>query len=222
MPVDHQSNKTKDKDIAHFLKENSSTIKKIAVKEGMVVCHEGQICADLVVLTAGVVRVYKPAEDGRSISLYHISAGESCILTAGCILNQQVFPAIAEAKTDVEGFAIPAKQVKQWMNESEIWRDYIISILSQRFADVIDLANSLAFEELKQRIITWILRNVSGENNEIIITHQEIAEELGTSREVVSRKLKKLENERLITLSRGKLSHVDIEGLKGAAISQGV
>lgn len=208
-------------DITQFLEENDDAIKKVAVQEGMVICHEGQSCADLVVLTSGVVRVYKPAEDGRSISLYHISAGESCILTAGCILNQQVFPAIAEARTDAEGLAIPAHLVKQWMNESEIWREYIFSILSQRFADVIDLANSLAFEDLRTRVVTWILRNANHQQAEIIATHQEIAEELGTSREVISRKLKDLENEQLITLERGKLSGVDVEGLKEALKSIG-
>jgi len=201
-------------DVAQFLEANKASIKKISVPEGRVICHEGQLCADLVVLASGVVRVYKPAEDGRSISLYHISAGESCILTAGCILNQQTFPAIAETKTDVEGIAIPAELVKQWMNESEIWRDYVISILSQRFADVIDLANSLAFDELKKRVVIWLLRNASGSLNEIVATHQEIAEELGTSREVISRTLKKLENEGLIILERGKLQCVDIGGLK--------
>ena len=200
--------------ITDFLKANQSWVKKISVPEGMVVCHQGQVCADLVVLTSGVVRVYKPAEDGRSISLYHISAGESCILTAGCILNQQAFPAIAETKTDVEGIAIPAKLVKQWMNESETWRDYVIAILSQRFSDVIDLANSLAFDELKKRIVIWLLRNVSGEKHEIVATHQEIAEELGTSREVISRKLKKLERDGVIILERGKLHCVDINRLK--------
>jgi CRP/FNR family transcriptional regulator len=212
-------------DVESFLQSHTSFTNKVAVPEGMVVCREGQACSDLIVVISGVVRVYKPAEDGRSISLYHVSAGEACILTAGCILNQKLFPAIAETKTDVEGVAIPATLVKQWMDENEVWRNYIFSILNQRFADVIDLANSLAFEQLESRMITWILRNCSQndlqEQTEIIATHQEIAEELGTSREVVSRKLKSLENKQLISLSRGKLKVVDRQQLENLRISHG-
>lgn len=210
-------------DIEKFLENKSSLTHKLVAPEGMVVCREGQTCLDLIVVTSGLVRVYKPAEDGRSISLYHVSVGEACILTVGCILNQKLFTAIAETKTDVEGVAIPATLVKQWMDESTIWRNYIFSILSQRFSDVIDLANSLAFEQLEARMITWIVRHGSQNNlfqreqDEIVVTHQDIAEELGTSREVVSRKLKVLENKQLINLSRGKLTIVNRHQLEELA-----
>ena len=205
---------TAHQNVISFLSERAQQTHKITVPEGQVVCREGQQCADLVVVTSGDVRVYKPAVDGRSISLYHIARGESCIITAGCILNQNPFPAVvAETVTDVEGIAVPARLVKQWMHESELWRNYIFELLGQRFADVIELANALAFEPLESRIIAWLLSHP--EPDDIQTTHQEIADELGSSREVVSRNLKALEHAGLLRLSRGKISVLDRQGLKG-------
>ena len=190
--------------IKKFLSENAQFTKNISICSGSIICTEGQICTDLVVVISGVVRVYKPSVDGRSISLYHISSGQSCILTAGCILNNEQFPAIAEAKTDVKGIAISAARVSHWMDDSTVWRNYIFSILSSRFIDVIKLADSLAFQQLDVRLGTWLSRHESGKN-EILSTHQEIAEELASSREVISRLLKSFEKQGLICLSRGKI-----------------
>ncbi len=205
---------TRDIAIIDFLSERASQTQPVRVNAGKVVCSEGQDCSDLVIVTSGDVRVYKPAVDGRSISLYHIARGESCIITAGCILNQNPFPAVvAETMTNVEGIAVPAMLVRRWMHDSELWRNYVFMLLGQRFADVIELANALAFEPLESRIIAWLLKQSAVKG--IDTTHQEIAEELGSSREVVSRNLKALEHAGLLQLSRGKIRVLNREGLKG-------
>ena len=133
-------------------------------------------------------------------------------MTAGCILNNKKFPAIAEAKTDITGIAISAARVNQWMDGHSIWRNYILSILSSRFIDVIELAHSLAFNQLDSRLAVWLHRNDSL-GNETFFTHQEIADDLATSREVISRNLKKFEKRGLISLSRGSIKILDRDNL---------
>jgi len=148
--------------------------------------------------------------------LYHIGANESCILTASCIINHTAFPAIAETETDVTGYAIPAQKVQQWMQSEIQWQQYLFSLLSQRMASLINLVNSLAFKQLDKRLATWLLQQSKLENTLTLkTTHQFIAGELASSREVISRLLKDLEHQQIITLSRGYIqihnpSHLSI------------
>ena len=94
----------------------------------------------------------EPGADGRSVTLYHITPGESCILTAGCILNDTPFPAIAETLTDVDGIAVPARSVRRWIHESDAWRNYLFRLLAGRLQNVVELVNAIAFQRLDQRL----------------------------------------------------------------------
>jgi len=198
--------------ILDFLKEHEKETQEVSAPEGALICLEGTQCSELIILTEGNVRVFKPSLEGKSIGLYSIEPGGSCVLTAGCIFNAAPFPAIAEARTDVKGIAVPANNVIQWMSEYDVWRNYLFSLLNIRLADVISLVNTLAFQQLDARLASWLLRTQS--NNIVEMTHQEIAEELASSREVVSRLLKDLENSGFIQLSRGKLSILVNEALR--------
>ena len=151
---------------------------------------------------------YRPAEDGRSITLYHVGEGESCILTASCILNTQTFPAIAEIEQDTEGLLIPEKQIHLWLKTEPCWQQYIFSLLSQRMEDLIRLVDALAFRHLDVRLAKWLLEQ-SSHQLAIRTTHQTIAEELASSREVISRLLKEFERDQLIKLGRGVIEIVD-------------
>jgi CRP/FNR family transcriptional regulator len=139
----------------------------------------------LILLTKGQVRVYRPGEDGRVITLYHVGVGESCILTASCILNTQTFPAIAEIEQDAEGFAVPTKQMLQWLKTEPQWQQYVFSLLSQRMSELISLVDALAFRNLDVRLAAWLLEH-SNDQHRIGITHQSLAEELASSREVIA------------------------------------
>jgi CRP/FNR family transcriptional regulator len=192
-----------DSGILAFLQSKTATIRKVTVAAGTMVCMPGDICSNLVIVESGNLRVYKPGKDGRSVTLYHIGPRESCILTAGCILNNKPFPAIAETLTDVSGVAVPAQQVMEWIHESETWRNYLFSLLAGRLENVIELVNAFAFQRLDQRLGAWLLQNTPGDTLET--THQGIADELGSTREVISRVLKELEREGALTLARGKI-----------------
>jgi CRP/FNR family transcriptional regulator len=186
-------------------------VSEITAPENTVICHSGNSCDNLIIIRTGSVRVSHIAPDGRSITLYHIGENESCVLTASCIINQASFPAIAETETAVTGYAIPAQKVQQWMQSEIQWQQYLFSLLSQRMASLIGLINSLAFQQLDKRLASWLLQQSKLENTLTLkTTHQFIADELASSREVISRLLKELEHKQFITLSRG---HIQIHNL---------
>jgi CRP/FNR family transcriptional regulator len=183
------------------------------IPAGAPIAWEGDTCEQLAIVLEGSVRVYKVGESGREITLYRIEEAESCVLTASCILSRTSFPALAVAETDVEAVLIPAYVLRQWVERYEPWRDYVFGMMSQRLASVIATVEEVAFRRMDARIAEFLAG--LGENGATIqITHQEIASELGTAREVVSRILKDLERGDMIRLSRGAVSLVDVAGLQ--------
>lgn len=183
-------------------------VSKISAPAGSIICQLGEQCKHLILLRKGLVRVYRPGDDGRAITLYHVGMGESCILTASCLLNSQTFPAIAEIEQDAEGLVIPTVQMLLWLKTEPLWQQYIFALLSQRMSGLISLVDALAFRNLDVRLATW-LREHSVNTQKIRVTHQNLAEELASSREVISRLLKEFEREGLIKLGRGEIYILD-------------
>lgn len=192
--------------------QKQPNVQKIQVPAGVMICQSGDQCESLVIILKGRVKVYRPAASGRSITLYYVSDNESCILTASCILNAMPFPAYAETMTDVVGLSIPPENVKAWLQTESLWQQYIFSLLSKRMAGLIELVNALAFQGLDDRLAHWLLQQASAAS-EIKVTHQFIAEELASSREVISRLLKEFEQQNLIQLGRGSIRIINELGL---------
>lgn len=170
---------------------------------GQVVCQQGDSCGYLPLLLSGRARVFKVAESGREITLYRIEAGDSCVLTASCIMSDIPFPALAVSETEVEAVLIPALSVRAWMGESAAWRRYLFGLVARRLADVIAVVEEVAFRRMDARVAAWLLEH--GVDGVVHTTHQELAVDLGSSREVVSRILRDLENEGLIRRLRGEI-----------------
>ncbi len=179
------------------------------LEPGQYVCHQGAECAHLALVLSGTARVYKLGENGREITLYRIGRGESCILTASCILSQMPFPAFAVCEEAVEAAVIPAALIRQWLAESSLWRDYVFGLVAHRMADIISLVEEVVFRRMDQRIADYLLQHSSENNQRIEITHQLMASDLGTSREVVSRILKDFESHGLIRVARGSVEITD-------------
>lgn len=173
---------------------------------------EGDQAEAIALLLSGVVRVYKIGENGREITLYRFGNGESCILTANVILSRQTFPAIATVERDAEAVMIPAGAFRQWIGRYDLWRDFIFGLLSQRLASVIATIDEVAFRRMDVRVAAFLLAR-SQDGGQVHITHQQIAAELGSSREVISRLLESLEEGGLIRRSRGVIEVLDVKGL---------
>jgi CRP/FNR family transcriptional regulator len=183
------------------------------VPAGQIICWEGDVCAHLAIVLSGVVRVYKVGETGREITLYRIEENDSCILTASCILSDIRFPALAVVEEEVKAVLLPAQVLRRWTGQYEVWRSYIFGLMSRRMADVISTVEEIAFWRVDVRVAEFLLKQAAGSGHKIAITHQEIAFELGTAREVVSRILKDFERDGLISLSRGTITIKDQQPL---------
>lgn len=183
------------------------------IPSGRDVFVEGDQVEAIALLVSGVVRVYKIGETGREITLYRFGLGESCILTANAILSQKIFPAIATVEQDAEAVMIPAAIFRDWVRRYDLWRDFVFDLLSQRLASVMAVVEEVAFRRMDTRIASFLLERGLAENP-IRVTHQEIAAELGSSREVISRILEDFASQGFILPARGSIEILDFGSLK--------
>lgn len=170
---------------------------------GTTVFREGDNCGGLAILVSGDVRVYRSGETGRQITLYRFGAGESCILTANCILSGGHFPAQAVVEETVEAFVVPQGVFRDWVDAFPAWRHWVFTLLGQRLAAVLTVVDEVAFRRLDARVAELLLRRREEAGDQLALTHQQIAAELGSSREVVSRLLADFAAAGDVGLSRG-------------------
>lgn len=180
---------------------------------GKGVFAEGDQVEAIALLISGVVRVYKIGETGREITLYRFGLGESCILTANAILSQQSFPALATVEQAAEAVMIPAETFRDWMSRYDVWRDFVFDLVAQRLASVMALVDEVAFRRLDARLASFLLER-SQAHALVHVTHQEIASELGSSREVISRLLEDFAGQGLIRSARGRIEILNRELLQ--------
>lgn len=169
---------------------------------------EGDRANAIAFLLSGVVRVYKIGETGREITLYRFGSGESCVLTANAILSQQTFPALATVEEDAEAIMIPAETFRAWIGRSEAWRSFVFELMAQRLSSMLAVVDEVTFRRLDARLAA--LLGERGRQQKLIrVTHQEIAADLGSSREVISRVLADFAALGLVRLGRGTIEVVD-------------
>ena len=192
----------------------------VNIPAGKDVFVEGDHVDAIALLISGGVRVYKIGETGREITLYRFGLGESCILTANAILSQKSFPAIATVEKDAQAVMIPADFFRGWVRQYDEWHAFVFDLLSERLSTVMAVVDEVVFQRMDRRLVAWLLKRaeITGLNEPIRVTHQEIAADLGSSREVMSRLLDDLSKAGLIRSGRGMIEVVDIAGLKERAL----
>ncbi len=176
----------------------------VHIPRGHAIATDGSVCEQLALVVSGQVRVYKLGESGREITLYRIREGDSCVLSASCIMSETPFPAIAESETEVEAVTVPSSMARDWMSQSKPWCGFIFSLISKRLVDVISVLEEVTFLRMDERVAAYLIA-LSSRGLKHQITHQQIAADLGTTREVVSRILKAFEGSGYITTARGCL-----------------
>ncbi len=186
----------------------------IHLRKGETVFWEGDQCRNFALLLSGVVRVFKIGESGHEITLYRFRQGGGCILTASSILNNSTFPAVARVDRPAEALIIPASLIREWIGKYEEWRNFICGLLASRLSDVITTVEEIAFKRMDIRIARYIINALEENKSYLKATHQQIADELGTAREVVSRILKDYEMEGLIKLKRGEIELKDLKKIR--------
>ncbi|MGC2062450.1 MAG: Crp/Fnr family transcriptional regulator [Thermodesulfovibrionales bacterium] len=183
-----------------FLHDLLSASRHQAFHEHLTIYSEGDSCPAISFLLSGEIRVFKIGEGGREITLYEIESGETCILNASCILSGLAYPAHAVATKAGEMLLIPAVEFRRLIATYSEMRDFVFKIISRRLASVMALVEEIAFGRMDERLLDYLNREAV--TQQLAKTHQEIASDLGTSREVVSRILKDFERRGMVMLSR--------------------
>ena len=199
---------------ADFPREFYAACRYIELPAGVSICDEGQQCAQLAMLLDGVGRVYKLSPGGREVTLYRIDAGEACVLTASCIMNEDDFPAMAVTETPVRAIVVSPQKVRSWICAETQWQHFIFGLLSHRLASIISVVEEVAFKRIDVRLAEKFARCLARGERSLQVTHAELAADLGSSREVVSRILKDFSERGLIETGRGSILLTDRQAIE--------
>lgn len=182
-----------------YLLKNS---KYIELPKDFTLFYQGDICNEILILKEGTVTLMMYGSINELIPLYEIQKGEQCIINTSSTLSNTTTIATAQTKTAIKGWLIPSNIVKELMIKSPTYQEYIFSLFSIKFSALTTLIEDIKFKKLDTRILEFL----KIKNKKVIpITHEELANDLGTSRVVISRVLKDLENKNLIKLHRKKI-----------------
>ena len=188
----------------------------MAVQKDTVVFGPGKTPENLLLLLDGTVRVQQLSETGREIVLYRVRAGESCVLTTACLLALEDYSALGIAETDVEAAAIPMRVFDELVSQSAEFRQFVFSAFGRRITNLFHVIEEVAFQRVDIRLAEKLIELSAGETL-VRITHQQLAAELGTAREVISRQLSEFQRRHWIEQSRGVIKLEDKPGLKRLA-----
>ena len=186
---------------------------RIETEEGSVLFDTGESCSAFLMLTSGSIRVIQPSMNGRELLLYRLEPGGTCILTTSCLLGNQDYPARGISETPLTGYLISQGMFNQLVSQSDEFRQFVFSFFAERIASLMTLIKVLTWGQLDRRLALILLKK----GKHIKATHQMLADELGTVREVVSRLLKEFEQKGLVQLERKKITIVDQSGLQKIA-----
>jgi CRP/FNR family transcriptional regulator len=196
-------------DSARILLEKHSRIVEAPI--GTIGYSEGMPCNAYVMRLEGKSRVYKLSTSGREILLYRVAAGETCVLTTTCLLGRSDYPASTIVEEPIRDVIVPSHIFHQLMIDSAVFRRFVMENYGALISDLIVLLDEIAFHSIDIRLAKLLLDETSAKLNR---THQQIADELGSAREVVSRQLKRFENKGWVMLGRGYVEVINKEALQ--------
>ena len=191
-------------------------IQLLRVPKDAQVFREGDACSNYLLVVSGSVRVQKLSESGREIVLYRVESGQSCVLTTSCMLAHDRYTAEAISETEVEAIAIPFDAFQQALAGSQAFREFIFASYGRRITSLVMLIDAIAFGRMDSRLAQRLL-TLAGTHRELQITHNDLARELGTAREVISRLLKDFEQRGWVELYRGRIELTDVTELQKLA-----
>lgn len=189
------------------------------VPPGTVLFSERSPCGGFPLVLAGSVRVIQRYANGRELQLYRVEAGDSCLLSASCLLGRKAYMASAIAEGPVELLVIPEADFQAVLAEDEAFRRYVFALFGERLATLMSLVEAIVYRKLDQRLAALLLAHAKAERTSIRITHQALADELGSVREMVTRMLHSFEDRGWVELGREKIvmrDKVAIEALAHA------
>ena len=192
----------------------------VVAPAGTVIFGPGKSPENMLFLLEGTVRVQQVSDTGHEIVLYRIEAGESCVLTTACLLAYDDYAATGIAETDVRAAAVPRDVFDDLVAQSKSFRNFVFAAFSKRITDLFLMIDEVAFQRIDVRLADKLLKLSHGDDR-IATTHQKLAVELGTAREVVSRQLQEFQRRGWIAQARGAVMIADRAGLQDVARHHG-
>jgi len=186
--------------------ENNASVK--SYKAGEILMRSGQYIKNTVLVLSGKVKIYREDEDGGEFFMYYLQPGQACAISMICATKQETSTIMAKVVEDAELIMIPLSLMEKWMANHRSWYEFVIETYRNRFEEVLTVIDNIAFKAMDERLEFYLKRHKDACNcNDVKLSHQEIASELNTSREVISRLLKKMEQRGLVHLHR---SHITV------------
>lgn len=192
---------------------------RITVQDAECLFSPGSNAENFLIVLTGAVRLEQTSKTGRTIVLYRVLPGESCIMTTTCIMSQTQYTSFGYAEGQVKALTLGQNAFRSLMTEDPSFMAAVFSTFSERLVELTRVIDELLWFRVDQKLAHWLVAGCT-RSNTIRTTHQSVAQELGTAREVVSRTLKDFERRGWITLSRGVITVQNLTGLKQYANSQ--
>ncbi|GAA4420515.1 Crp/Fnr family transcriptional regulator [Nibrella viscosa] len=183
------------------------------VKEGEEALRTGQYIRSTVLVLSGLLKVYREDEHSNEFLMYYLEPGSACALSIMCTARSEKSQVMIKAVEDSEVILIPSHLTESWLAKYKSWYNFVIASYRQRFEELLQTLDSVAFKNLDQRLLFYLKRHVKVSGSDIKLSHQQIAYELNTSREVISRLLKKLEQRGAIILHRNSIEAHNLNSL---------
>nr|WP_304975062.1 Crp/Fnr family transcriptional regulator [uncultured Acetatifactor sp.] len=185
------------------------------VKKGTVIHNGSMDCTGLLLIKSGQLRVYILSDEGREITLYRLFELDMCLFSASCMLRSIQFDVTIAAEKDTEFWVVPTEVYKGILEESAPAANYTNELMASRFSDVMWLMEQIMWKSLDRRLAAFLLEEASIEGSDRLkITHETIANHLGSHREVITRMLRYFQNEGMVRLSRGVIEITDADKLE--------
>lgn len=189
-----------------LLQEVEKYGKAMAFPPGETIINYGNYIKTVPLILSGSVKVIKEDEEGKEVFLYYLKPGQTCAMSLTCCSTYQPSQIKAVTEEPTELIAIPVDKHEQWMNQYREWKELVGRTYATRFDELLQTIENIAFKKMDERLVEYLQAKFQTLNTTSLhITHQEIANELGTSREVISRLLKQLEHKGMVTLGRNKI-----------------
>lgn len=199
---------------AHERQRLATEAMPLQVPAGTELFDVGHACQALPLLLSGSIRVFRRAENGREISLYRVAAGELCIVTVSCLLGAEAYPASGVAETDISAIALPRPLFQHLTASHPAFQRQVFHLFAERITGLMQLVEEVAFRKLDQRLAAVLAARAP----EVMSSHQQLADELGSVREIVSRLLKQFEERGWIRLSRERIDVLQLAALQEMAL----
>ncbi|WP_348811006.1 Crp/Fnr family transcriptional regulator [Flavobacterium maritimum] len=175
---------------------------------GTTIMRTGQYIKNTVLVIKGKIKVYREGEDGGEFFMYYLQPGQACAISMVCATKNEKSQVMAKVVEDVELIMVPLALMDKWMMKHRSWYEFVIYTYRSRFEEVLEVIDSIAFRAMDERLEFYLKRHRDACGcNDLKLSHQEIASELNTSREVISRLLKKMEQRHLLKLHR---NHIEL------------